>query len=220
MAGNGQPDTAMDGATARWPGRVLTALDLRQSLNGAQELHLDRRTIVTPSAADELRVRGVRIIRSDVDSTTMGIRASGLAYALERPEPQVHAALAAHAREGVDWRELPPRGSEEPCRWARAIAERVTAGEWQRALVFCADAGLVCCVANKVKGVRSVDVTSAMRATRAVQSLAANVLVVEVPGPTFFELRQILRVVAGIRTATCPPGLAGTLKELDGHAHR
>src|SRR5947209_6898871 len=121
MAANGQPGTASaDGAPLRWPGRVLTALDLRQSLNGARELHLDRRAVVTPSAADELRARGVRLVRLDaVDSTRANARAGGLAYALEKPEPQVHAALTAHAREGVDWRPLPTRGNEEPCRGAR-----------------------------------------------------------------------------------------------------
>jgi hypothetical protein len=43
--------------------------------------------------------------------------------------------------------------------------------------------------------------------------------VVEMPGRTFFEVRQILRTLLGNGT-TCPDGVACTLRELDGHAHR
>jgi hypothetical protein len=38
------------------------------------------------------------------------------------------------------------------------------------------------------------------------------------PGRTFFEIRQILRTLIGTRL--CPEGVACTLRELDGHAHR
>jgi hypothetical protein len=39
------------------------------------------------------------------------------------------------------------------------------------------------------------------------------------PGRTFFEVRQMLRMLLeGSRV--CPDGVACTLTELDGHAHR
>ena len=41
-----------------------------------------------------------------------------------------------------------------------------------------------------------------------------------VPGRTFFEVRQILRICCSVAAPACPPGLACTLKELEGHAHR
>ena len=50
-------------------------------------------------------------------------------------------------------------------------------------------------------------------------SKAANLLVVEMPGRTFFEIRQILRTLYAA-VAACPEGVACTLRELDGHAHR
>ena len=50
-------------------------------------------------------------------------------------------------------------------------------------------------------------------------TLAANLLAVEMPGRTFFEVRQILRICCAA-AAVCPAPLAGTLQELDGHAHR
>jgi hypothetical protein len=56
-------------------------------------------------------------------------------------------------------------------------------------------------------------------AARATLSLAANLLAVEMPGRTFFEVRQILRTLIAAPGA-CPGGVACTLRELDGHAHR
>ncbi len=56
------------------------------------------------------------------------------------------------------------------------------------------------------------------QAARARTTLGANLFAVEMPGRTYFELRQILRVVAA--PVACPAELATTLQELDGHAHR
>ena len=78
--------------------------------------------------------------------------------------------------------------------------------------------GLVCCVANKVPGLRAAAVTTVAQAARATHSLGANLLAVEMPGRTYFEVRQILRAVCG--AGACPDTVAGTLRELDGHAHR
>ena len=80
-------------------------------------------------------------------------------------------------------------------------------------------AGLACCVANKVPGLRAVPVTTLQQAARATLNLAANLLVVEMPGRTFFEIRQTLRTLINL-THPCPDGVACTLTELDGHAHR
>ena len=58
--------------------------------------------------------------------------------------------------------------------------------------MFCADPGLVCCVANKVNGVRAAAVLTVFQAARATLTLGANLLAVEMPGRTIFEVRQIM----------------------------
>jgi hypothetical protein len=50
--------------------------------------------------------------------------------------------------------------------------------------------------------------------------LGANLLAVEMPGRTFFEVRQILHILCASGEPVCPPGVACTLTELDRHAHR
>jgi ribose 5-phosphate isomerase RpiB len=86
-------------------------------------------------------------------------------------------------------------------------------------VVFCEDPGLVCCVANKVAGLRAVAVSTISQAARATLTLNANLLAVEMPGRTYFEVRQILRTLCN-GSGICPEGVACTLQELDGHAHR
>ena len=65
-----------------------------------------------------------------------------------------------------------------------------------------------------------VAVATVGQAARATLTLAANLLAVEMPGRTFFEVRQILRTLYAPAPPACPDGVACTLRELDGHAHR
>jgi hypothetical protein len=140
-------------------------------------------------------------------------------YAQDQPYPFVALAVLALGREGICVVELPGEGTDLPCRWSKAIAACVARGDCRGGVVFCDDPGLVCCVANKVSGLRAVAVSTIAQAARAIRTLNANLLAVEMPGRTFFEVRQILRTLCGC-AAGCPDGVARTLGELDGHAHR
>jgi hypothetical protein len=142
-----------------------------------------------------------------------------IGYTEDRPHPLVESAVRALQREGLVVKPLPAAAGELPCRWARAVAHCVASGECTGGVVFCEDPGLVCCVANKVPGLRAVAVTTVAQAARATLGLGANLLAVEMPGRTFFELRQIFRTLC-TATPSCPDGVACTLRELDGHAHR
>jgi ribose/galactose isomerase len=201
---NGQPTTD----TLCWPGRLLSADDLRRHLTGQREIVVAPRTIVTPLALDELRGKGVRIRREEQTARPNGNAA--WAFAEETPDALVAAALAALAREGLA---LAALAGATPLQWARAVGSQV-----QGCIAFCGNAGLVCCLANKLRGVRAVAAANGTQATRARQTLGANFLAVEMPGRTVFELRQIVK--AALAPAPCPAEIAKTLQELDGHAHR
>jgi hypothetical protein len=216
MNDNGQVTGAENGRVRAWPRRVLSAADLRQGVDRHRELVLAPDTVVTPLAGEELRTNGIRIVRQAPGpaktTATWG-------HAQDRPYPLVQSAVQALAREGLRWHQWPSLGDDLPCRWAKVAAECVARGECAGGVLFCADPGLVCCVANKVPGLRAVAVTTVAQAARATLALAANLLVVEMPGRTFFEVRQILRTLPG-SSSCCPDGVACTLRELDGHAHR
>ncbi|HKI34360.1 MAG TPA: RpiB/LacA/LacB family sugar-phosphate isomerase [Gemmataceae bacterium] len=138
-------------------------------------------------------------------------------YAQERPYPMLASALQAIRREGITVTDF-PAANGAPAAWAKAVAECVASGTCCGGVVFCDDPGLVCCVVNKVPGLRAVAVTTVAQAVRATMTLGANLLAVEMPGRTYFELRQIIRVLCR-GASTCPPGVACTLEELE-RAHR
>jgi Ribose/Galactose Isomerase len=207
MSGNGQ----IDAQVLCWPRRVLSADDLRRHLTSQRELQLLPRTVVTPLAADELKARGIRVTWRAPQP--IAEKAGGWGCAQERPDATVAAAVQALERDGTKLVALEmPAGSP----WS--VSEAV--GRCAGVVVFCGDPALLCCVANKVAGVRAAVVATPQAAVRVRQSLAANLLAVEMPGRTFFELRQMLRTICGTGPACCPAELAKTLKELDGHAHR
>jgi hypothetical protein len=219
MSTNGQvADGSTNGQVLHWPGRVLSAADLRHRLNGHRAVLLGPHTVVTPLAGEELRQGGVEVTRANpAAQPTAGLT---WGYGQEGPHPLVRSAVQTLAREGVALCELPAAESGLACRWAKAVAECVARGECAGGVVFCADPGLVCCVANKVAGLRAVPVGSVDQAARATLGLSANLLAVEMPGRTFFEIRQILRILCDPSAPGCPDGVARTLRELDGHAHR
>ncbi len=214
---NGTAPENSHGQVLTWSRRVLSAIDLRKDLNGHREVVLAPETVVTPLAGEELRFRGITVRRETPSKAAEGSAIWGVGQ--DRVHPMVTSASQALAREGLLFREFPTVGNQLPCRWAKAVAECLARGECGSVVLFCEDPGLVSCVANKVAGLRAVAVTTVSQAARATLSLAANLLVVEMPGRTFFEIRQILRTLCA-SSSVCPEGVACTLKEMDGHAHR
>jgi hypothetical protein len=148
-----------------------------------------------------------------------GRAVAGWGYAVEgRPSTMLQAALRAAHRNGERPQPL-PECDGEPCAWIRQVAECLRSGQCRTAVVFCRDACLACCVANKVPGVRAAVVWTVRHTARALEQLGANLLVVEMADRTYFECKEMLRL-CGAGAAACPPEVACVLEELDGHAHR
>jgi ribose 5-phosphate isomerase RpiB len=204
-------------ATLDWPGKVLTADDLRRQLRGQRQVRVAPRTLVTPLALDELRDRGVTLIRDDSEPRQSRKAASWIA-ALEREEPSVRAALAATARDGISVAASMVDSANRPA-WYRSLGLAIREKQSTGCLVFCASAAEVVCAANRVAGLRAAAVATATQAKKALARIGANMLAVEMPGPTFFEVRQIVKTAAAT-TPACPDDVAKVLQELDGHAHR
>jgi hypothetical protein len=215
---NGQPRTSLpDHHVLRWNGRVLAEDDLRRNLNGHRRVLLSPRTIVTPLAADELKSRAVEVVRDRDQQPVSGQRTWGVAQ--DRHHPLVESALRSLERDGLWFQEMPENCDGPECEWARLVAECVARGECIGGVIFCPDPGLVCCVGNKLPGLRATAVTTVQGAARAALTLGPNLVAVEMPGRTFFEVRQILRLVCA-EPQRCPPGVACALQSLDGQAHQ
>jgi len=203
-------------ATLCWPGKVLSEDDLRRHLTSQREILLAPTTIITPLAIDFLRARKVSVRRDEKPVMQAETTEAGSwGWAEETPNGVVNAAVQALTREGTKFVAL--SRIVDPIAWSRETADAIAATEIAGSVVFCGEPELVVCVANKVSGLRAAAVTGVRQATRARQKLGANLLAVEMPGRTMFEIRQILKQAVG---SVCPEPLARVLQELDGHAHR
>jgi len=204
-----------NGQVLTWTGRVLAEEDLRRHLNGHRQVVLSREAVITPLALEYLRQSGITWKRLEPSSGSKSTRCWG--YAQERDFALVRAVVASLQREGIALFELPcDNGS--CCRWARELAEWVSTGRTAGGVVLCGDPGLLCCVANKVPGVRAVPASCVSAVARAAATLGANLVAVEMPGRTFFEIRQIFRTLCH-SSEGCPVEVAQVLNELEGHNH-
>lgn len=136
-----------------------------------------------------------------------------------KPSIMLQVALRCVGRNGAQAAPLPSCNGES-CSWVRSVADCLRNGTCEIAVVFCADPGLTCCVANKVPGIRAVAVWSVPQAQRALDVLGANLLAVEMAGRTFYECKEMLCLCRDRSCVACPPGVACVLEELDGYAHR
>lgn len=196
-----------------WPKRLLSADDLRRHLTSQRELLLLPRTVITPLAADELRVKGVRILwEAPKAKDEMTPKRATWLYAQEKSDALIAAAIQALARDGIHMTAIENAT-------ARAVAAAIRAADHAGGILFSGDAATACCIANKIAGIRAAAIRNNVQALQAQKNLGANLFAIEFPGPTFFELRQMLRTIVA-HVPKCADPVANLLKELDGHAHR
>ncbi len=208
----------LDSQILCWPKRLLSADDLRRHLTSQREVMLPPKAIITPLAVDELRAKGVRVTWSLPKAKDGEAAKTGAwFYAVEKPDALIASVVKALERDGVTLVSFDAAGPTTT--WARSVGEAILRANHVGGVAICNDAGLVCCVANKLSGIRAAAVFSVAQVQRAKASLAANLFAVETSGRTFFELKQMLRTIA-TSSGECPAAVAETLQELDGHAHR
>ena len=136
--------------------------------------------------------------------------ASRWAYGQDRSFAMVGAAVQTLERSGETWSPLHSAGS--PITWATTVAELVAGGEYDGIVLFCEDPAMATLIANKTPGVRAAAVSTVNQAARATLTIAANLLAVEMPGRTFFEIRHILHLLRESRVG-CPAELASLLNK-------
>jgi ribose 5-phosphate isomerase RpiB len=225
-------DATQAGNALRWSGKVVTAEDLRQSLNGERQLLVVPGTVITPSALDHLKAKGVSVVRGEASAKPPAMDGEKLrmrwGYWMERPDSVASNVIQVLKRDGVDLQEIThqwtstTQTTEErealACGLARQAAEVVAGGECRGGIVFCLDPGLTCCIANKVKGIRAAAIGSVRQVQRAAEGLGANLLALELGKSTFFEMRQMVRSLCNA-PMVCHGSVARTLRELEGGCH-
>jgi hypothetical protein len=109
--------------------------------------------------------------------------------------------------------------SGPPPHWTCEIARQVVADKHAGAVIFTCSPSVVSCVANKIPGIRAAMVSSIPQYQSALLQLNPNIVVVEMPGRTFFEMKYFAQCLH-MQSQIMESSLLQTLQELDKHAHR
>jgi len=137
---------------------------------------------------------------------------------LERPFPLVGAAVQSLQRDQIRFLSVgqesdPVIGGKDRIgllshgtitAWAQELAHEIEHAHCVGVIALTTDPGLVCCVANKTASVRAVAISTLAQAHRALLSLQPNFVALEMPGRTYFEIRQVLRLFAQTQPETAP----------------
>jgi hypothetical protein len=195
---------------AHWPNRVVSAQDLERLGKDIASLVLLPNAIVTPAAHDWLRAHGVSVTMQSKSGEAA--KATGWRWAMERPFAVVMSVLESLRKEGLTLSQ-----SGEPMTsvadWARSLAGELELDYCRGMVAFTSEPAVASCVANKSSRIRAAAVGTVAHAERAVRGLGANWLAVEMPGRSFFELRQIVRIAAK-SSGECPADVAKVLTEM------
>jgi len=203
-ARNDNGSAAADGASAElsFEGRVLALDALSGRLTGLRRVLIRPGTIVTPAVRDELQRRGIALeyvaatpalpadaLRLVVVNALRGFQAGQLA-----PVLRSHGVLV----EIVEHQCLIAATDQ----LAAELRKTNTLG-----LLLTRHVAAALCLANRHAGVRAVTAGDLPTMTAAVESVGANLLVLDAEALTGFQLKQMTTEFAGGKVRPCPEAL-------------
>ncbi|MGQ0633439.1 MAG: hypothetical protein ACT4QC_02420 [Planctomycetaceae bacterium] len=169
---------------------VITREVLEQSVNGAPAIRVRPRAVLTPSARDFVRERGLVVVR---ETAPRGAKSSPQWLLLvTSASPIVGGALdELSSIAGPLNRRLLGGPSEAASQAISALCR----GETQNVGVITAEPELVACLANRNERVRAVAIADSSAWERARRSVKPNLVAIDPSKRSQFELRQILRAM-------------------------
>jgi len=185
--------------------RVVTLESIAGRLNGAKQLVVAPGSLVTPSVRDELRRRGITLVRDNAAKNTHKPLAPVL-LVVGRTGHDPEQAVQMMRQQGI---EVLVESSdcliEATGKLAAAVTGRSLGVLWTRHTAV----GL--CLANRHGGVRAVLASNVRATSAAIDAVGANVLVIDPSVGTTYEKKQVLRefCLGGMRE--CPEALKPAL---------
>ncbi len=173
---------------------VVTASVLEERASGAKRVVVARTAVLTPSAWDFVRARGISLCRDDGGLAGSSSNRARWLVVQVGSLPEAQRAARDALTDFADGAEL----TSVDCvnRAAEQAAQAVAAA--RRVVVLAREAERVACLANRNSSVRAAVVWQAARIPTVRQSLDPNVWVVDPSGRTYFELKNLLKkLVAG-----------------------
>jgi hypothetical protein len=170
--------------------KVITGDLLKEKLQGQKSITVGPRAVLTPSAHDFLRSRGISWSREAAAAT--GSKPAGGKWRV------IVSAAGGSVKQVVE--ELEQKGLPLDCELvglpaeaARQAVSLLCRAEAVGAVALVAEPALVACLANRNDRVRAAEVSDLRALTAVRQQLGANLLCLNPNGKSYFELRNLLQ---------------------------
>jgi hypothetical protein len=182
--------------------RVITQELLVARVTDGKSVRVSSRAILTPSARDFLRIHGIECVRDSTNDATSptAIRTPWVAL-VSKTTSTVTSAVGSLRENGGNVEQRLVGTSVEAAQQAIGILCR---GDAVGVVVFTDEPEATACLANRNATVRAAVVTSVPQATSIQRRLGVNLAAINPVGQSFFELRNLLRVVTS-GNPTAPP---------------
>jgi ribose 5-phosphate isomerase RpiB len=177
--------------------------DLRRA---GSEICLPKDALITPAARDWLKARPVPVTWEEPVKTGCG---GSLAVVMEASLPEMRSVRALLDRAGGLAEVIEPAGGRSGLASAtRRLCGRISRREIARGVVFAQDGALPVCIANKHNGIRAALGANVPSVEEACRELGINVLVIEYPAMSVWQMRQMIARFRAGSTAPRPETLA------------
>jgi hypothetical protein len=190
-------------------GRVISLADVKRLPADAREVQVSTGALITPAAKDELRERGVQIVRGEQNSTTKTTERSATSLVIGTVEPTavIDQAVSGLRKQKQVIEQLPRLPLAEQI---DALVDPVVQGG-RRGVLVTSEVAAALCLANRHGGVRAVLGTTKQNVRRDVERLAANLLVVDPAARSMFEVMQLIGEFAKAEAGPVPESLRSRL---------
>jgi hypothetical protein len=193
----GTPAPGMPRATAlpnpapqgfRISAQVVTQAVLAESVNGSTTVRIGPKAIVTPSAHDFVRQRGIEIVRESAEAILR--TAVRWQVIVTTSHPHIAPAVDGLQQYGI---KCDLRLSGLPAEAAAQATSAICRGDADKVVVITAEPELVACLANRNERIRAAAIGDAGALARTQRELKPNVLAIDPSNRGAFELRTLLR---------------------------
>ncbi|UCD27999.1 MAG: RpiB/LacA/LacB family sugar-phosphate isomerase [Planctomycetota bacterium] len=167
---------------------VVTAIMLEDMRRQGMEIRLQKGAIITPAAHDWFREHSVPVAWEDGEKRT-----GTLAVVMNPSLPEMRAMRTMLDRIGGLVEVIEPAdGKGGMVSATRRLCEAIVRNQVCKGVVFAVDGAMPVCVANKHKGIRASLGVGVPMVEEACRELGINVLVLEYPTQTTFQMRQMI----------------------------
>lgn len=170
---------------------VVTAAMLEDLRREGVDIHLRKDALITPAARDWLKEHEVPVTWTEPGQVGSGGGSLAVVMDPALPEMRVMRTLLDRAGGAAEVIE-PGKGPSGIAQATRQLCGKIARQEAAKGVVFAADGATPVCVANKHNGIRAALGMSLPMVEEACRELGINVLVIEYPTQTTYQMKQMI----------------------------